>query len=344
MAFQLGLDTFGDVVGSGTAHATPQAQALREVVAEAELADKLGLDFFGFGEHHRADMAIAAPDIMVARLAGSTKQITLGTSVIVLSSDDPVRVHQRFATMSAFAPGRVEATVGRGSFTESFPLFGFELRDYDRLFEEKFDLLAKLSTGEPLSWEGTTRPPLHLPEGPMPAMQDPYTLSVGVGGTPSSVERAARYGLPLVIAIIGGSYSQFRPVRELYRTRLAEHGFADLPVAVSSFGHIAATDEEAQEQLLPHLMKVMTRLGHERGWPPITENNLKAQFSEHGSAFVGSPETVANKIINLARSFDFDRLQLKYSHGDLPHEQRMESIRLYAEEVAPRVRAALNTA
>lgn len=342
MKFQLGLDTFGDVVGAGTQDADSVATTLNNVVAEAELADELGLDFFGIGEHHRRDMVITSPDIMIARILGSTKQIKLGTSVIVLSSDDPVRAYQRFATMSSLAPGRVELTVGRGSFTESFPMFGFSTADYETLFEEKFDLLAKLHAGGPINWQGSTRLPLVLPDGPIPQQQDPFTLSVGVGGTPASVERAARYGLPLVIAVIGGSHKQFKPLRDLYRNRLAEHGFADQPVAVSSFGHIAETDEEAQEQLLPHLQKVMTQIGNERGWPPITKNQLLAQFGEYGSAFVGSPETVANKIIKVAQSFDFDRLQLKYAHGDLPHELRMNSIRLYGEEVAGRVRAALN--
>lgn len=340
MSFQLGLDSFGDVVGGGKGDTT-HAQTLREVIAEAELADELGLDFFGFGEHHRDDMAISAPDIMMARLAGSTSQIRLGTSVIVLSSDDPVRVYQRFATMAAFAPGRIEATVGRGSFTESFPLFGYHLSDYDRLFEEKFDLLAKLAAGGPVDWSGTIRPPLKIDTALAPHVEDPFTLSVGVGGIPASIERAARYGLPLVMAIIGGSHKDFKPHRELYRQRLAQHGFDDLPVAVSSFGHIAATDEQAEEELMPHLFKVMTQLGIERGWPPLTKNRLRVQFGQYGSAFVGSPETVANKIISVARSFDFDRLQLKYGHGDLPHDLRMESIRLYAQEVAPRVREAL---
>lgn len=341
MAFQLGLDTFGDVVGAGTNSPSTIAQTLSEVVAEAELADELGLDFFGFGEHHRDDMAITSPDVLVARLLGSTKQIKLATSVIVLSSDDPVRVYQRFATMAAIDPGRVELTVGRGSFTESFAMFGFSTADYNQLFEEKFDLLHKLHVGGPINWQGTTRLPLNLKDGPIPKMENPFTFSVGVGGTPASVERAARHGLPLVFAIIGGSHSQFKPLRGYYREQLAVHGFEDLPVGISSFGHIGETDKAAEEEVMPHLLAVMNRIGAERGWPPLSANKLRAQFGEHGAAFVGSPETVANKIIKVAKSFDFDRLQLKYSHGDLPHELRMNSIRLYAEEVAPRVRAAL---
>lgn len=344
MPIELGLYTFGDVVGAGTPNADSAAQTMREAVVEAQLADRLGLDFFGFGEHHRTDMVIAVPDTFVAFAAGCTEQIRLGTSVTILTTDDPIRVYQRFATMAALAPGRIETTIGRGAFSESFPLFGYDQNDTEKLFAEKFGLLLELVKGGPIDWSGENRPPVKLAHGPVPVMdEEPFAISVGVGGDAASVERAARNGLPVILAMVGGSYEKFAPLAKVYRETLAANGFGHVPIGVSSFGHIAASDDDAMEQVSPHILKVMNHIRASRSATAMTRDDLVAQAGLGGSIFVGSPETVANKIIALARKYRFDRLDLKYAHGDLSHDLRMESIRLYATEVAPRVREALSS-
>ncbi len=334
----LGLDTFGDVPGSDLA---AHPQVIREVLAEGVLADEVGVDYIGLGEHHRVDYAISEPDVILAAIAARTSRIRLGTGVTVLSSDDPVRVYERLATLDALSNGRAEIQLGRGSFIESFPLFGFRLEDYDRLFAEKLDLFTHLQTEEPIHWEGTFRLPL--------AGQRAFPITTGgkvpawiaVGGTPQSVVRAAQYGLPLVMAVIGGSPAGFVQLADLYRRALAEYGHGELPIAMHSPGHIAATDAEAHEQLYPHQAEVWTRLGRERGWPPYTPAAFKDAASPTGSIFVGSPDTVAAKIVWAIRTLGLSRFQLKYSVGGLPHDQRLESIRLYGTEVIPRVRRLL---
>ena len=344
MILELGLDTFGDVANeTGGTDGTPlhPAVVIREVLAEGELADRLGLDFFGIGEHHRPDFAISAPDTVLAALAARTERIRLGTSVTVLSSEDPIRVFQRFSTLDAISHGRAEITVGRGSFVESFPLFGLDLQQYETLFSEKLDLLAAVLTGGPVSWTGTFRPPVEV-DGVVPATESGRLRTwVGVGGTPQSVVRAAHYGLPIIIAIIGGSSKQFVPLADLYRRALTEMGQPELPVGVHSPGYVAATDEQAVEQFLPHFIPFMNKLGRERGWAPMSQGQARMQLGPEGAVYCGSPETVATKIATTARSLGVSRFQLKYSFGTLPHEQRMECIRLYAEEVAPRVRELL---
>ncbi len=337
-----GLDTFGDSPVDQTGEPVDHPATLREVVAEAVLADEVGLDFIGLGEHHRPDFSISAPDVVLAAIAGRTSRIRLGTSVTVLSSDDPIRVFQRFATLDAVSDGRAEVTVGRGSFTESFPLFGLSLDDYEVLFSEKLDLLSRLLTEGPVSWEGTVRPPLDgVRVYPRTAAGLP--VWVGVGGTPESVVRAASYGLPLVVAVIGGSPGQFAPLVDLYHRALAHYEHPTLPVSMHSPGHVAATDELAREQLYPHQAAAFTKIGRERGWGPYTPAQFEASAAPEGALFVGSPETVAQKVAWAIRTLGLSRFQLKYAVGGLPHDQRLESIRLYGTEVVPRVRELLAT-
>jgi len=341
MTVELGLDTFGDIALDPNGGPLPAATVIREVLVEGQLADKLGLDFFGVGEHHRPDYAVSVPDTLLAGLATTTERIRLGTSVTVLSSDDPIRVFERFSTVDALSNGRAEITVGRGSFIESFPLFGLRLEDYEVLFSEKLDLLAEVLTEQPFTWSGSVRPPVQA--GPiMPPTESGHLRTwVGVGGTPASVVRAARYGMPVVIAIIGGSPAGFEPLAGLYRRACAEHGHQGLPIAVHSPGHVAPTDEQAAQEYLPHFVEQMRRLGAERGWPPMSEAAARQQFGPDGAVYCGSPERVAHKIATTMRRLGASRFQFKYSNGRLPHDQRMSSIRLYAEEVAPRVRELL---
>ena len=335
-----GLDTFGDVALGPDGAPLSQAEALRQVVAEAELADTVGLDFFGVGEHHRPDFAISAPDVVLAAIAGRTRRIRLGTSVTVLSSDDPIRVFQRFTTLDAVSRGRAEVTLGRGSFTESFPLFGLSLDDYERLFSEKLDLFARLLAEEPVTWEGSVRPPLDDVRV-YPHTEHGLVAWVGVGGTPESVVRAASYGLPLVVAVIGGSPEQFAPLVDLYHRALEHHGHGTRPVSMHSPGHVAATDELAREQMYPHQAAAFTKIGRERGWGPYSRLQFEQGASPAGALFVGSPETVATKIAGAMRTLGLSRFQLKYAVGGLPHQLRMESIRLYGTQVVPQVRELL---
>jgi probable LLM family oxidoreductase len=341
MGLELGLDTFGDIAGGPDGEPLHPAVVIREVLAEGELADRLGLDFFGIGEHHRTDYAVSAPDVVLAALAARTERIRLGTSVTVLSSDDPIRVFQRFATLDAISRGRAEVTVGRGSFIESFPLFGLDLHDYETLFEEKLDLLAAVVAERPVRWEGSIRPPVSV-DRVMPATESGrLPVWVGVGGTPQSVVRAAHYGFPVVIAIIGGSARQFAPLADLYRRALTELDKPELPLGVHSPGYVAATDEQAVSQFLPHFTPYMNKLGRERRWAPMSEAQALQQLGPDGAVYCGSPETVAAKIVDTARVLGLSRFQLKYSFGTLPHDQRMECIRLYGQEVVPRVRELL---
>lgn len=336
-----GLDTFGDVGVDADGSPLSAAQTIREVVAEGVLADQVGVDYLGLGEHHREDFAISAPDVVLAAVAAQTSRIRLGSGVTVLSSDDPIRVYQRFATLDAISRGRAEVQLGRGSFTESFPLFGYSLEDYEVLFHEKLDLFAALRAEEPVTWQGSVRAPLEGKQvhprtegGSLPAW-------IAVGGTPQSVVRAAAYRMPLVLAVIGGSPAGFVQFADLYRRALAEYGHDELPIGMHSPGHVAATDDEAREQMYPHQAASFTRIGRERGWGPYTREQFEAGASPQGALFVGSPETVATKIAWAVRTLGLSRFQLKYAVGALPHEQRLESIRLYGEEVIPRVRELL---
>ena len=338
---ELGLDTFGDITLDADGRSLHEAQVIRNVVDEAILADQVGVDFFGIGEHHRPDFAISAPETVLAAIAGRTQRIRLGTAVTVLSTDDPVRVFQRFATLDALSNGRAEVILGRGSFTESFPLFGFSLEQYEELFEERLELFAQLLSERPVTWSGHTRSPLVNTQVHPRTESGRLRTWVGVGGSPGSIVRAARYGLPLMLAIIGGSPARFAPAVELYHRALAELGRPSGTVGVHSPGHVAETDELAQEQLWPHWKVFRDRIGAERGWPPATRESFEADAGPQGALYLGSPETVARKIAATVRTLGLQRFELKYSNGSLPHEDLLRSIELYGTQVIPRVRELL---
>jgi probable LLM family oxidoreductase len=339
--FQIGLDTFGDVTVAPDATLKPQAQVLRDVVDEAILADEIGLDAFGVGEHHRRDFAISAPEVVLAAIATRTRGILLGSAVTVLSTDEPVRVFQRFSTLDALSNGRAEVILGRGSFTESYPLFGYDLSRYEELFEDKLSLFVELLKGGPVNWTGSTRAPVTGVTVHPPIENGRLKTWIGVGGSPESVVRAARHGLPLTLAIIGGSPARFRPFVDLYNDALEKFGHSPLPVAVHSPGHVAATDEQAKNDLWPHYQTMINRIGGERGWPPTTRANFEREAGPDGALCAGSPETVAAKIVKMARFLGLSRFNVKYSAGTLPHDRLMESVRLIGTEVAPRVREAM---
>ena len=339
---ELGLDTFGDVTVGLDGEPVPHHQVIRNVVEEAVLADRVGVDFFGIGEHHRADFAVSSPETVLAAIAARTDRIKLGSAVTVLSSDDPVRVFQRFATVDAISGGRAEVIVGRGSFTESFPLFGLDLSQYEELFEDRRDLFAELAAGGPVTWSGTTRAALADQSVYPTTASGRLTTWVGVGGSPESVVRAARHNLPLVIAIIGGDPRRFRPFVDLYHQALADLGAPELPIGIHSPGHVADTDDDAKEQLREHWRAMRDRIGAERGWPPSRPGEFEQQIGSAGSLYVGSPETVAKKIAVTVHALGAARFDMKYSAGTLPHEHMMRSIQLYGEEVIPRVRDLLN--
>ncbi len=341
---QLGLDSFGDITVDANGDPLHPAQVLRNTVEQAVRADQLGVDAITLGEHHRDDFAISSPEIVLAAIAGRTERILLGTGVTVLSSDDPVRVYERFATLDGVSNGRAEVILGRGSFTESFPLFGFNLADYDTLFREKLDLFAKLRSEGPVTWSGKHRStlvnqevyPKTQHEGGLPAW-------IGVGGSPQSVVRSVRVGIPMMLAIIGGDPARFLPFANLYRQVQDELGTPSMPLGVHSPGHIAESDELAREELWQHFAANRNRIGRERGWPETTRAEFENE-ADHGSLYVGSPETVAQKIASTVRTLQADRFDLKYSNGTMPHEQLMSSIELYGSTVIPRVRELLNEA
>ena len=337
---EFGLDTFGDVTRGADGRPLAHAQVIRDVIDEATLADELGIDFIGLGEHHRADFAISAPEVVLAATAARTRRIRLGSSVTVLSSDDPIRVFQRFATLDAISNGRAEVILGRGSFTESFPLFGFDLRQYEELFEEKLDLFAALLKQEPVNWQGRLRPPLQNQMVFPPVERGSLRTWIGVGGSPESVVRAAHYDLPLMLAIIGGDPKRFAPYVDLYHRASKEFGRPAKEIGVHSPGHVAETDEKAREQFWPDYKIMRDRIGKERGWPPMSRDEF-AQEADHGSLCIGSPETVARKIASTVKALGLARFQLKYSAGPLPHEKLMACIELYGRKVIPLVRDML---
>lgn len=340
MTVELGLDTFGDLTVGEDGSPRSAAQVIRDLVEQAVLADEVGVDFFGVGEHHRPDFAVSAPDVVLAGIATRTSRIRLGSAVTVLSSDDPIRVHQRFATIDALSHGRAEVVLGRGSFTESFPLFGFDLGDYEVLFAEKLDLFTRLLDEGPVTWQGSTRPPLTDQQVFPRTESGRLTTWVAVGGSPQSVVRAAAYRLPLMLAIIGGPADRFVLFADLYRRALAEGGSGPLPLAVHSPGHLADTDELAREQLYPHFKANRDRIGAERGWPPMGCDEFEREAAE-GALYVGSPETVARKIAATVQALGLTRFDLKYANGPMPHGQLMRSIELYGSQVVPRVRELL---
>ncbi len=337
---EFGLDTFGDVTVGPDGFPLSQAQVIRDIITEGVLADELGLDFFGVGEHHRADFAVSAPETVLAGLATVTQRIHLGTAVTVLSSDDPIRVYQRFATLDALSSGRAEIILGRGSFTESFPLFGFDLEMYEELFVEKLDLFAELLREQSVTWAGKLRAGL-TNQNVYPRTEGGHIRTwIGVGGSPESVVRAARYGMPLVLAIIGGPPARFAPYVDLYHRALAQLRQPDLPIAVHSPGYIADSDVEAAEQYWPHYRVMRDRIGAERGWPPTSPEEFQSEVRQ-GALHLGSPETVARKLVATIRTLGIQRFDLKYSAGTLPHAQLLRSIELYGSKVVPMVKDML---
>src|SRR5215470_8004237 len=344
-AIELGIDTFGDVTVDERGQPMRHAPVLRHVLAQAVLADQVGIYCIGVGEHHRPDFSISAPEVMLAAIAGQTEHIRLASSVTVLSTDDPVRVFERFSTLNALSNGRAEVIVGRGSFTESYPLFGFDLGQYGLLFEERLQIFAALLSGKPVTWTGRTRSPLQdqVVQPPIEHGQRLYTW-VGVGGTPESVVRAARYGLPLMLAIIGGNPRRFAAYTDLYHKSLAQFGHGTLPIGVHSPGHVAPSDEQAREELWPHYATLMNRIGAERGWQPITRAHFEREAGPDGSLYVGSPDSVAKKMSATIRALGLTRFHLKYSSGTLPHHAQMRSLELYGTQVVPRVKELLNAA
>jgi probable LLM family oxidoreductase len=337
---QFGLDTFGDVPEDDSGALVSYAEAIRRVVDEAVVADQTGVDVFALGEHHRPEFAVSSPETVLAGIATKTSRIRLGSGVTVLSSDDPVRVFQRFATLDALSNGRAEVILGRGSFTESFPLFGYDLRDYDLLFEEKIDLFVKLLKEQPVTWSGSTRAALHDADV-FPKTESGHLKTwVGVGGSPQSVVRAAKYDLPLMLAIIGGAAERFAPYIDLYRRAAEQFGTTAHPVGMHSPGFIADTDEEAKEILYPRYKVLRDRIGALRGWPPVQRREFDDEVA-NGSMYVGSPETVARRIAAAIKTLDVGRFDLVYSAGTIPVKARARAVELYGMKVIPMVRDIL---
>jgi len=337
---ELGLDTFGDVTDGPDGQPLHAAQVIRNLVEEGVLADSVGVDFIGVGEHHRPDFAVSSPEMVLSAIAARTTRIRLGSAVTVLSSDDPIRVYQRFATLDAVSGGRAEVMLGRGSFIESFPLFGFDLDQYEELFDEKLDLYAAVLSQQPVTWQGRTRRPLRNQSVYPKTESGTLKTWIGVGGTPESVVRVAHYGMPMMLAIIGGDPRRFAPFADLYRRALAEMGKAELPVGVHSHGFVGETDAEARNGLWPDYKRMRDKIGAERGWPPMSRADFDHEI-EYGSLYCGSPETVAGKIAATAKALGVARFDLKYSAGPLSHEKIMRCIELYGRRVIPLVRDML---
>jgi probable LLM family oxidoreductase len=337
---ELGVSSFGEVSDSTPRRA---AQRLRDLIEEIQLADQIGLEVFGVGEHHRPDFVVSAPTVVLAAAAERTQQIRLSSAVSVLSSDDPVRVFQSFATLDLLSGGRAEIMAGRGSFIESFPLFGYNLNDYDELFSAKLNLLLKIRDSERVTWSGKHRASLNdLGVYPRP-LQNPLPIWIAVGGTPQSVVRAATLGLPLALAIIGGAPERFAPLVELYREAAREAGRdpTQLPVAINSHAYIADTAEQARDEFFPAYATMMNRIGRERGWPSMTREQFEALCSPRGALLVGSPQEVVEKILFEHELFGHQRFLAQISVGPLPHAKVMRAIELFGTEVAPAVRKAL---
>ena len=335
-----GLDTFGDVPEDDTGRPLSYAAAIRQVVDEAVLADEIGVDVIALGEHHRPEYSVSTPETVLAGIATRTSRIHLSSGVTVLSSDDPVRVFQRFATVDALSNGRAQIILGRGSFTESFPLFGYDLADYDALFEEKLELFVRLLDEKPVTWSGTLRPALDAADVFPKTESGRLTTWVGVGGSPQSVIRTAHHGLPLMLAIIGGPAKRFAPYVDLYRRASAEFGTTAHPVGMHSPGFIADTDEEARELYWPGYRVIRDRIGRLRGWPPIRRAEYDNEI-EHGSMYIGSPETVAAKIARALKDLGVGRFDLIYSSGSQPASARLRAVELYGTKVIPMVRDIL---
>lgn len=342
--FEIGIYSFAELTADArTGQKLSPAERTRDLLEEIELADQVGLDVFGLGEHHREEFVSSAPEVILAAAAARTKRIRLTSAVTVLSSDDPVRVFQRFASLDLVSNGRAEIMAGRGSFIESFPLFGYDLHDYDDLFTEKLDLLLKLRERERITWTGEHRAPLdNLGVYPRP-IQNPLPVWVGVGGTPESVVRAAERGLPMALAIIGGMPERFAPLINLYRQAAQAAGFDPgvLPVSINSHGFIADTREQALDESFPAVQTVMNKIGRERGWSPMRRQDYEAAATLRGANFVGSPDDVVEKILFQHQIFGHQRFLLQLSVGTMPHDKVMRAIELLGTKVAPVVKTEI---
>jgi probable LLM family oxidoreductase len=338
----LGLDTFGDVTHDEHDRPESQAQTIRNVVEQGVLADEVGVDFFGIGEHHTDDFPMPAADVVLGAIAARTTRIHLGSAVTVLSSDDPVRVFQRYSTLNAISSGRAEVILGRGSSVDSFPLFGYDLDDYEQLFEEKTNLFAELVKGGPVTWEGKTRAALQN-QNVVPHLEAgrPFPVWIGVGGSPESVLRAARHGFSLMLAIIGGPPARFAPFPTLFRQALGSIGRPALPVGVHAPGHVAATDDQAVEEFGPRWLEAIRRVSMERGFRVPTRESFMADVGAQGALYVGSPDTVARKIVANLRILEASRFDLKFGIPGLSQEAVMNNVELYGKQVIPRVRELL---
>jgi probable LLM family oxidoreductase len=339
---ELGIYTFAETTPDATGHTISPAERLRDLLEEIELADELGLDVFGVGEHHRPDFAVSTPAVVLGAAAVRTKRIRLTSAVSVLSSDDPVRVFQDFATLDLLSGGRAEIMAGRGSFIESYPLFGYALDDYDELFSEKLEMLLRIRENERVTWRGKHTQSLdNLGVYPRP-IQNPLPVWIAVGGTPESVIRAGTLGLPLALAIIGGEPARFVPMVDLYREagRRAGHDPAKLQVGINSHGYIADMSQQAADEAFPAYQVVMSKIGRERGWPPLTRGRFEADRSRRGAILVGSPDEVIDKILLEHELFGMTRFLIQFSVGTMPHAKIMHSIELYGTKVAPVVRQA----
>ena len=337
---EFGLDTFLPVTVGEDGHAIGGDQAIRNVVEEAVLAEAVGIDSFNIGEHYRTEFMDSAGHVVLAAIAGRTGRIRLGSAVTVLSTQDPVRLYTNFATLDAVSNGRAQLIVGRGSHTESFPLFGFELADYEDLFEEKLDLLVRLLRDQPVTWSGRFRTPLTAQFLSPPIAEGHIPTWVGVGGSPQSVLRAARFGLPLMLAIIAGRPERFAPYVELYKRALEQHGQPLLPVGLHTLGFVAESDHDAIAIQWPYYKEQFEQAARERGWRPPTYEQFLAEI-DHGSMYVGSPDTVAKRIAAAIHTLGLSRFDLHYAIGRIPHDQRLAMIELYGREVIPRVRELL---
>ena len=340
---EIGIYTFAELQEDPLdGHMISPQQRMQDLVEEAVLADQVGLDVFGVGEHHRADLIVSAPAVVLAAVAERTRHVRLTSAVSVISSDDPVRIFQDFATLDLLSGGRAEIMAGRGSFVESFPLFGYDLNDYDDLFAEKLQLLMRLREGEHVTWSGAHRPPLSG-QGVYPRpLQDPLPLWVGVGGAPGSAFRAGTLGLPMALAIIGGMPERFAPFVELFRDAAGQAGHDPLPqVSINSHGYIAETSQRARDESFPYAASMMNKIGKERGWQPMTRSDYESAATPRGANFVGSPAEVIEKILFQHRLFEHDRFLVQFTVGSMPHDKVMRSIELLGTAVAPAVHKEL---
>ena len=337
---EFGLDTFGDVPSDKTGKLATHAQGIRATVQEAIAADQAGVDVIAVGEHHRPEYAISSPETVLAGIATATRNIRLSSGVTVLSSDDPVRVFQRFATVDALSNGRAEVMLGRGSFTESFPLFGYDMADYELLFDEKINLFHELLNEKPVTWNGTTRAALQDVEVFPKTESGRLKTWVGVGGSPQSVIRTAHYGFRMMLAVIGGSPERFAPYVDLYRRANDQFGHETLPVGLHSPGFVADTDELARELMFDAYKEQRDKIGASRGWSPMSRSEFEHEAAE-GSLYIGSPETVARKIAKTIKSLDIGRFDLIYSGGAVDAGARLRAVELYGTKVIPLVRDML---